>query len=112
MPEMIECNQVELAYESYRMHNAAVEQRLFISLERHGIHTPLVGISSAKDSSRFILLDGYKRFRCAQRLGIEELPMRIIGTDIVTGSITMLRSHDLSGLNSLEQASFIFVNAV
>jgi hypothetical protein len=59
--EHIECNQVDLTYESYRLRNESMERRIFLSLERHGIHNPLMGMTSEKDTNRFVLLDGFKR---------------------------------------------------
>ncbi|MGD9201088.1 MAG: hypothetical protein PVI26_05970 [Chitinispirillia bacterium] len=84
-----------------------MERRIFLSLERHGIHTPLMGMTSEKDTNRFILLDGFKRYRCARKLGIEQVPVNSVSTDTVTGFLTMLRQNDSSPLNLLEQASFI-----
>ena len=80
----IECNQIDLRYESYRMRNDAVEKRLLFSIERHGIHTALQAIRS-KEEQRVVLLDGFKRNRVARKLGLSQLPVEIVADDYVPG---------------------------
>ena len=101
-----ECSQIDLRYESYRMRNSSAEKRLFFSIEQQGIHTPLLGIESSSDQ-RFILLDGFKRYPAAQKLLIEQVSVRIVGTDVALGLITLLRNDSSSTLSVLEQASFL-----
>jgi len=105
MDPQIECCQIDLRYESYRMRNSNVEKRLLFSIEQQGIHTPLFGVSSS--DPRFILLDGFKRYRVAQKLSIAQVPVRTVGNDVVPGFITLLRNDTSSTLTVLEQASFL-----
>ena len=102
----IECNQIDLRYESYRMRNDAVEKRLLFSIERHGIHTALQAIRS-KEEQRVVLLDGFKRNRVARKLGLSQLPVEIVADDYVPGFLILLRNGSQSPLTVLEQASFL-----
>jgi ParB/RepB/Spo0J family partition protein len=87
------------------MRNSTVEDRLFLSIEQQGIHTPLSGIESSEQG--FILLDGFKRYRAAQKLKIDQLPIDSIGDDFVPGFLTLLRQVNHSRLSALEEASFL-----
>lgn len=105
MIDEIERTQIDLFYESYRLRNESVERRLLQSIERNGIHNPLQGIVS--DTTHFILLDGFKRYRCAGKLGIDQLPVVGISTDHVTGVLNIIRQQNASVLSAMEQATFI-----
>jgi hypothetical protein len=66
MGREVELAALDLRYESYRMKNPAVEARLLASLAERGIEEPLEGVDRAP---RSILLNGFKRYRCAVKLG-------------------------------------------
>ncbi|MBI4650091.1 chromosome partitioning protein ParB, partial [Candidatus Desantisbacteria bacterium] len=53
------------------------------------------------------LLNGFKRYRCAQKLGIRILPYISLGTDEVMGIIELLRISNSKSLSILEQAKLI-----
>jgi hypothetical protein len=86
------------------MRNDTIEKHLFVSIEKHGIHTPLQGICRKQD---FILLDGFKRYRTAKKLSIEQVPVDIVGNDLVPGFLSLLRRVNDSRLSVLEEASFL-----
>jgi ParB/RepB/Spo0J family partition protein len=50
------------------------ENRLLLSIEEYGIQQPLV--VSQKDD-RYIILDGHRRYICAQKLGFDTVPCRV-----------------------------------
>ncbi|MFO7534886.1 MAG: hypothetical protein R6X19_04255 [Kiritimatiellia bacterium] len=63
-------HEVELAtldgrYESYRMRQYAVEARLLASIAERGIAEPLEGVDQ---DGVHVLLNGFKRWRCARKL--------------------------------------------
>jgi len=100
----VELSALDLRYESYRMKNPALEARLLASIAQRGIEEPLEGVDRAEQS---ILLNGFKRYRCASKLGIRIAPYASLGEDEASGIINLLRvSHDRS-LTILEQARFI-----
>ena len=49
--------------------------RLFLSIKEYGIEMPIA--VHAEDQNRFIILDGHRRYRCAQKLNMEFVPCRI-----------------------------------
>jgi len=104
MAREVELSGLDLRYESYRMRNPALEARLLSSIAQRGIEEPLEGVD-AKDQS--ILLNGFKRCRCARKLGIGRAPYASLGEDEAVGIMNLLRASNNRSLGILEQARFI-----
>jgi len=104
MGHEVELSALDLRYESYRMKNPAQEARLLASIARRGIEEPLEGVDQADQS---ILLNGFKRYRCALKLGIGMAPYAPLGEDHASGIINLLRVSNDRSLTILEQARFI-----
>src|SRR5271157_6360877 len=68
---MVELSQLDLRYEGCRLKSPAAEGRLLASLAQSGIQEPLQGIEL---TSLRILLNGFKRLRCAHKLHIHTGP--------------------------------------
>ena len=104
MTREIELAALDLRYESYRMKNPAVEARLLAAIAERGIAEPLEGVDRTPQS---ILLNGFKRYRCAVKLGIGIAPYASLGEEEAAAILNLLRvSHDHS-LSILEQAAFL-----
>ncbi len=71
MSESVERSSLDLRYEGYRLRNAAAEARLLTLIAERGIEEPLGGVDTPHGH---VLLDGFRRIRCAGRLGIECVP--------------------------------------
>jgi len=52
-------------------------------------------------------LNGFKRWRCARKLGIGAVPYVSLGGDEAAGIIALLRISNARALNFLEQAAFL-----
>jgi len=104
--ETIELNSVDLRFEHTRHKDAAIERQLLSSIMDLDILDPLQ-ISVCKDTQRPVLLDGFKRYRCAKKLAINIIPVHCIGDSVVDGVLCLLRRESASGLSILEQASLI-----
>jgi len=100
----IELAALDLRYESYRMKNPAVEARLLASMAERGIEEPLEGVDRAP---RSILLNGFKRYRCAVKLGIGLAPYASLGEEEAAAIVNLLRASKDRSLNILEQAAFL-----
>lgn len=114
MIEEVEISSFDLRYEGYRLKNPKEEKSLLTSILEHGIREPLQGVDSDSDSDsdsgsppHRILLDGFKRYRCAQKLKIAMVPYHSLGNDEAFGIITLLRIGNSKQLNILEQAKLI-----
>jgi hypothetical protein len=105
MTEQVEISSFDLRYECCRMKSTSAEKILLESILTHGIRDPLQGVDT-KDGIR-ILLNGFKRVRCAKKLGIGIVPWRSFGNDESVGILELLRISNAKSLTILEQARLI-----
>ena len=66
MSENVERSSLDLRYEGHRLRDDAREARLLASIAERGIEEPLEGVDTP--TGRY-LLNGFKRYRCAAKLG-------------------------------------------
>jgi len=104
MGREVELSTLDLRYEGYRMRNPALEARLLASIAQRGIEEPLEGVDTKE---RSVLLNGFKRYRCARKLGIGIAPYTSLGDDEASGIMNLLRVSNNKSLSILEQARFI-----
>jgi hypothetical protein len=100
----VEISSIDLRYERCRLRHAGSERRLLAQIADGGIREPLLGM--AKDG-RHVLLDGFKRWRCAKRLGIPSVPFRSLGADEAMAIIVLMRRANTFSLTIVEQACLI-----
>jgi hypothetical protein len=106
MIAQVEISSFDLRFERYRLQNKVSERILLASILEKGIREPLQGVDM--EHAR-ILLNGFKRYRCARRLGIAVVPYVSLSTDTGAGIIELLRMSNEKGLGILEQARLIEV---
>ncbi|MCP4007654.1 MAG: chromosome partitioning protein ParB [bacterium] len=99
-----ELSSLDLRYECYRMKNPAIEVKLLASIHERGIDEPLEGVDV---EGKAILLNGFKRYRCARKLGMEIVPYVSLGEDEAAGIVAVLRASNNRSLTLLEQAHFL-----
>jgi hypothetical protein len=102
MTRSVELSALDLRYESYRMRNPAAEARLLASIAERGIEEALEGVDAAGAS---ILLNGFKRYRCAAKMRIRMAPYMSLGEDEAAAIVTLLRVSNDRSLTILEQAA-------
>ncbi len=100
----IETGSLDGRYEGHRLKDRAAEIRLFGVIAERGIVEPLEGVD---ESGRHILLNGFKRWRCAQKLGLASVPYQSLGEDAGLGIVALLRASNDRALGLLEQAGFV-----
>jgi hypothetical protein len=104
MTKEIELCSLDLRYEGPRMKNPGLEERLLVSIAQRGIEEPLEGVQREQAS---ILLNGFKRYRCAYKLQLRSVPYASLGEDEVVAIMNLLRISNNRALSILEQAAFI-----
>lgn len=111
MAREVELSSLDLRYESFRLRQAALEERLLGSIAQRGIEEPLEGVEAKEGSAgaagRQVLLNGFKRYRCARKLRIATVPYSSLGQDEAVGILSLLRTSNNRALSILEQAGFI-----
>ena len=101
----VEINNLDLRYEKFRLKSKEIERALLASIIEHDIQEPLKGIN-LEDGTK-ILLDGFKRYRCAKKLNIGIVPYSSFGSDEPLGIIKLIRTSIARPLTILEQAKMI-----
>jgi len=104
MSENVERSSLDLRYEGHRLRDDAREARLLTSIAERGIEEPLEGVDTL--TGRY-LLNGFKRYRCAAKLGIECVPYVSLGQEEAAGILSLMRVSTDKALSILEQAKFI-----
>jgi hypothetical protein len=104
--EMVEFTAIDIRFEHTRHKDSDVERRLLSSIMERDIMEPLQ-VSVCKDTDAYVLLDGFKRYRCAKKLGKGIIPIHCIGDDVAEGVISLLRRESSRGLSTMEQAALI-----
>lgn len=104
MTREVELSRLDLRYESYRMKQPGLEERLLGSIAQRGIEEPLEGVEVKEQS---VLLNGFKRYRCARKLRLAAVPYASLGDDEAVGILSILRTSNHRALSILEQAAFI-----
>jgi hypothetical protein len=103
-PSEVELTSLDLRYESCRVKQAAVEERLLGSIAERGMEEAVEGVEVGR---RRILLNGFKRCRCARKLRLGMVPYVSLGQDEAVGIIVLLREGKARSLTILEQAAFL-----
>ena len=112
MIQEVEISSFDLRYQKHRMKSAAAEKKLLACILENGIKEPLQGVDiatelSTKLTQSRILLNGFKRYRCAKKLSIDIVPYSSLGSDEAFGLITLLKIATAKTLTILEQARLI-----
>jgi len=104
MSETVERTSLDLRYQTYRLRNDTAEARLLASIAERDIEQPLLGVDTPQGR---LLLDGFKRYRCATKLGIECVPYVSLGEEEAEGIAALVRVTQQKTLSILEQARFV-----
>lgn len=104
MANEVELASLDLRYECFRLKAAALEERLLVSLATRGIQEPLEGVEVGGHN---VLLNGFKRYRCARQLRLATVPYSSLGQDEAAAIVGLLRASNERALSILEQAAFI-----
>jgi hypothetical protein len=104
MANEVELASLDLRYESFRLKQPALEERLLTSILQRGIEEPLEGVEVQATK---VLLNGFKRYRCARKLRLGTVPYCSLGQDEATAILDLLKLSNNRSLSLLEQAAFI-----
>lgn len=100
----VEISSFDLRFEGYRFPNPTAERILLTSISENGIRDPLQGVDT--EDTR-ILLNGFKRYRCARKLKMGMVPYSSLSSDTGMGIIELLRMSNAKSLGILEQARLV-----
>lgn len=101
---LVELSQLDLRYEGCRLKSPTAEARLLAAIAQAGIQEPLQGVEL---NSVRILLNGFKRLRCAKKLHLHTALFVSLADDEASGIVCLLRVAQDHALSLLEQARFL-----
>ena len=101
---LVEVTQLDLRYEGCRLKSPTAEARLLSAIAAGGIQEALQGVESGGVR---ILLNGFKRLRCARKLHLATVPFVALAADETAGIVCLLRAANDHALSLLEQARFL-----
>jgi hypothetical protein len=104
--ELVELSAVDLCLEHTRHKDSDAERRLLSSIMERDIVEPLQ-VSVGSQSQSYVLLDGFKRYRCARKLEKGIIPVECIAEDVAGGVVALLRRKAGGALSVMEQAALI-----
>jgi len=103
--EEIEISHIDTGFERVRIKDKDTEKALLASILESGIRDPLK--CAVPPQERLILLDGFKRLRCAVKLGIKAVPVVSLGNNEAAAILQLLRISTTKTLSTLEQAALV-----
>jgi ParB/RepB/Spo0J family partition protein len=104
--EQLETNAIDLRLEHTRCKNSQAEGRLLVSIMERDIEEPLT-VAPSETAHAYVLLDGFKRYRCAKKLGRATIPAQVIAGDVPCAILHLIRRQESHSLSTLEQAALI-----
>ena len=104
MHQSVELNTLDLRYQGHRLRDDDREARIMASIAGCGIEEPLEGVDTPDGH---LLLNGFKRLRCAKKLHINSVPYVSLGDDEAAGILNLMQVSRDKGLGILEQAKFV-----
>jgi hypothetical protein len=104
MANEVDLASLDLRYEGFRLKQPALEARLLSLIAQRGIEEPLEGVEAQEAK---VLLNGFKRYRCARQLRLATVPYSSLGPDEATAILGLLKLSNHRALSILEQAAFI-----
>ncbi len=104
MAQEVELSGLDLRYEGFRLKQPALEERLLAAIAQRGIEEALEGVEVQQTK---VLLNGFKRYRCARKLRITSVPYSSLGPDEAAAILGLLKTSNNRALSILEQAGFI-----
>ena len=107
MANEVELDSLDLRYEGFRLRQPALEERLLSSILQRGIQEPLEGVDLPTAQPTQVLLNGFKRYRCARQLRLATVPFSSLGQDEAAAILGLLKLAHNRSLSILEQAAFI-----
>jgi ParB/RepB/Spo0J family partition protein len=102
----VELSWLDLRLSHLRQRDREAEKELLESIRLQGIKEPLFVVAGEKPH-RYILLDGFKRYRCARQLETNIVGAFIAEGDEQAGILTLLRQSRDTELTELEYGALI-----
>jgi ParB-like chromosome segregation protein Spo0J len=103
--QQLEISQIDLRFSRLRAEDPQEQLRLYVSVQSEGgVREPLL-VSTGVEESRWVLVDGFKRLRVAQKMGLTHLWVQTAQLDGAHAKAAMVHCNQpREGLSKLEEA--------
>lgn len=101
----IELTGLDRRYEHLRMKDRRREQILLSSILEQGILDPLYVVKPP--DGMHVLMDGFKRYRCAEKLSLTSVPVVTLDNNEAMGFLKLIRLSCSKGLSIFEEAGLV-----
>ena len=99
-------NRIDTDWERFRLIHPATERAMVRSIEQYGQITPIIVGAPLED--RYLLVDGFKRFRACQKLGRETVKACVLKKELRALKVAMIQMNNESrSMASLEEAMIV-----
>jgi hypothetical protein len=105
MTATMELGELDTRYERLRLRDKVREYAIQSSMVEQGILEPLCAVELG--NAERVLLDGYKRYRCAERLRLTSVPVTLWDGDATVGLLKLLRFSSGKRLTAVEEAGLV-----
>jgi len=103
-PQRVALTDIDRRFASLRLSAPVELRRLRASVEREGIRHPVL-VSSAVQAAHWVLLDGFKRVRVAEELGLASVWARTVAFDAAQSKAAIVHCNQAQpGLSDVEEA--------
>lgn len=103
----LEWHQLQLPYQSLRIRTETAKRRLMLSINEHGLITPIEVIPSKASDSSWIVIDGYLRIAALKTLGHDLVTATIWNIDAPEALLKAYQYNSSRPWDRLEEANLI-----
>jgi ParB family chromosome partitioning protein len=106
-PIEVEWHQLELRYQTLRIHTASAIQRLMISVHSYGLLVPITVIASGVQECPWIVIDGYLRIAALKALRHDLVTATVWQTDVAEALMEVYKYNKSRTWKAFEEANLV-----
>jgi ParB family chromosome partitioning protein len=103
----VEWHQLELRYQSLRIHTASAVQRLMLSVHSYGLLVPITVIASGVSNCSWVVIDGYLRILALKALGHDLITATVWRIDAAEALLDVYKHNKSRTWEAFEEANLL-----
>jgi ParB/RepB/Spo0J family partition protein len=103
----VEWHQLELRYQSLRIHTPCAVRRLMFSVHTYGLLVPITVIASGVPDCSWVAIDGYLRIAALKALGFDLITATVWQTDAAEALLSVYKHNKSRTWEALEEANLL-----
>lgn len=106
-PLELEWHQLDLRYESLRIHTASAVQHLMISIHSYGLLVPITVVASGVQDCPWVVIDGYLRILALKALGGDLIRAAVLQLDEAEALLSVYKHNKSRAWEAFEEANLL-----